>query len=223
MHLTPEDHAAVTAAVKAAEANTSGEIVTIVAGKSDGYVDIAVQYAVLAMLLVLALLATFPAWVDHLHALIRDPWTEHVSTGAALTIATALAAATFLAVRLILTAAPLRIALTPKATKARRVRRRALALFRASAEHRTMAATGVLLYLSLAEHRAEIIADVGIHERVSPDVWGHAMAALIAGVKDGRAGDGMAAAVEEIGVVLAEHFPRTGSNPNELPDRLIEL
>ena len=86
-----------------------------------------------------------------------------------------------------------------------------------------MAATGVLLYLSLAEHRAEIIADVGIHERVSPDVWGHAMAALIAGVKDGRAGEGMAAAVEEIGVVLAEHFPRSGSNPNELPDRLIEL
>ena len=58
---------------------------------------------------------------------------------------------------------------------------------------------------------------------MSPDVWGHAMAALIAGVKDGRAGEGMAAAVEEIGVVLAEHFPRSGSNPNELPDRLIEL
>jgi putative membrane protein len=49
------------------------------------------------------------------------------------------------------------------------------------------------------------------------------MAALIAAVKDGRPGDGMAAAVEEIGVVLAEHFPHSGSNPNELPDRLIEL
>ena len=115
------------------------------------------------------------------------------------------------------------MALTPGATKARRVRRGALALFRASAEHRTVAATGVLLYLSLDEHRAEIIADAGIHDRVSPDVWGHAMAALVSAVKDGRPGDGMAAAVEEIGVVLAEHFPRSAGNPNELPDRLIEL
>jgi putative membrane protein len=223
MRLTPEDHAKVTAAVAAAEQKTDGEIVTIVARSSDPYHDVGLHYAVLAMLLVPALLGAFPQSVDALHALVRDPWTEHVSTSAALTIATVLAAVTFLAVRYLLAIRPLRMALTPHATKARRVRARALALFRASAEHRTMAATGVLLYLSLDEHRAELIADAGIHDRVSPDVWGHAMAALIAAVKDGRPGDGMAAAVEEIGVVLAEHFPHSGSNPNELPDRLIEL
>lgn len=223
MRLTPEDHAKVTAAVAAAEEHTDGEIVTIVARSSDAYHDVGLHYSVLAMLLVLALLAVFPGWVDALHAVVRDPWTEHVSTSAALTIATFLATVAFLLVRYLLAIRPLRMALTPGATKSRRVRARALALFRASAEHRTMAATGVLLYLSLDEHRAELIADAGIHNRVSPDVWGHAMAALITAVKDGRPGDGMAAAVGEIGVVLAEHFPRSGSNPNELPDRLIEL
>ena len=223
MRLSPDDHAKVTAAVTAAEARTDGEIVTIVARQSDAYHDVGLHYAVLAMLLVLAILSVFPGWVDGLHALVRDPWTEHVTISAALTIATFLAAVTFLLVRYLLAYRPLRMALTPGATKARRVRRRALALFRASAEHRTVAATGVLLYLSLDEHRAEIIADAGIHDRVSPDVWGHAMAALVSAVKDGRPGDGMAAAVEEIGVVLAEHFPRSAGNPNELPDRLIEL
>ena len=223
MRLSAEDHAKVTAAVAAAEEHTDGEIVTIVARTSDAYHDVGLHWAVLASLLVLALLSAFPNSVDAIHFLTGDPWNEHVSTGTALTIATVLATVTFLAVRYLLAIRPLRMALTPAATKTRRVHARALALVRASAEHRTIAATGVLLYLSLDEHRAEIVADVGIHSRVSSDVWGHAMAALVAAVKDGRPGDGMAAAVQEIGVVLAEHFPRTGSNPNELPDRLIEL
>ena len=223
MRLTPEDHAKVTAAVTAAEHATDGEIVTIVARSSDSYHDVGLHYAVLAMLLLLSLLAVFPDWVDALHALMRDPWTEHVSISTALTIATFLAALTFLIVRYLLAIPALRMALTPGATKSRRVHARALALFRASAEHRTIASTGVLLYLSLGEHRAEIVADAGIHDRVSADIWGHAMEALVTAVKDGRPGDGMAAAVGEIGAVLAEHFPRNASNPNELPDRLIEL
>lgn len=223
MRLSGEDHAKVTAAVAAAERNTVGEIVTIVARRSDSYHDVGLHWAVLAMLLVLALLATFPGAIDAIHLLTGDPWNEHVSTATALTVATFFAAATFLLVRYLLAIPALRMALTPGATKTRRVHARALTLFRASAEHRTAAATGVLLYLSLDEHRAELVADAGIHSRVSADVWGHAMAVLLEAVKDGRPGDGMAAAVAEIGVVLAEHFPRTGSNPNELPDRLIEL
>lgn len=223
MRLTAADHAAVSAAVTAAELRSDGEIVTIVARSSDAYHDVGLHYAVLAMLLVLSLLAAFPQAVDVVHVFTGDAWGEHVSTGTALTIATVSAAVTFLAVRYLLAIRPLRMALTPRATKARRVHARALALFRASAEHRTIAATGVLLYLSLDEHRAEIIADAGIHDRVSPDVWGHAMASLVTALKDGRPGDGMAAAVQEIGDVLAEHFPRSAGDTNELPDRLIEL
>ena len=105
----------------------------------------------------------------------------------------------------------------------RRVRRRAFDLFRAAAEARTKGRTAVLLYLSLDEHRAELIADAAIHSRVNADVWGEAMAALLTGVKAGRTGDGMADAVALIGRVLAEHFPRSDGDTNELPDRLIEL
>lgn len=222
MRLTEADHARVTAAVSAAEAETDGEIVTVVAGRSDAYHDVALHWTVLAMLLVLALLAWQPSPVEWLHAMLVDAWSDTPPRWY-LTFALILMAVTFLVARVILAIDVLRIALTPGATRTRRVHARALALFRTAAEKRTRASTGVLLYLSLAEHRAEIIADESIHSKVSADVWGEAMAALILAVKDGRPGDGLAEAVTQIGKVLAEHFPRSEGDTNELPDRLIEL
>lgn len=222
MRLTEADHARVTAAVSQAELATDGEIVTVVAGRSDAYHDVALHWTVLAMLFVLALLAWQPAPVEWLHAHLIDAWSDTPPRWY-LTFALMLMAVTFLVARVILAIDALRIALTPGATRTRRVHARALALFRTAAEKRTRASTGVLLYLSLAEHRAEIIADESIHSKVSADVWGEAMAALIAAVKDGRPGDGLAEAVAQIGKVLAEHFPRSEGDTNELPDRLIEL
>lgn len=223
MRLSEADHRRVTAAVTAAETQTDGEIVTIVARRSDDYHDVALLWAMLAMLLVLALLATFPHVIESVHGWFGDPWGEAASPGHVLLIAMAAMVVSFLAARLLFAWWPLRLALTPRSAKARRVRRKALALFRAGAEARTVASTGVLLYLSIDEHRAEIIADTAIHSRVDPAVWGDAMAALIAAVRDGRPADGMADAVTGIGAVLAEHFPRSAGDTNELPDRLIEL
>ncbi|KRC79720.1 TPM domain-containing protein [Sphingomonas sp. Root241] len=222
MRLTEADHARVSAAVTEAELATDGEIVAVVAGRSDAYHDVALHWTVLAMLLVLALLAWQPAPVEWLHAHLIDAWSETPPRWY-LTFALILMAVTFLVARVILALDALRIALTPGATKSRRVHARALTLFRAAAEKRTKASTGVLLYLSLAEHRAEIIADESIHSKVSAEVWGEAMAALILAVKDGRPGDGLAEAVAQIGKVLAEHFPRSEGDTNELPDRLIVL
>jgi putative membrane protein len=222
MRLTEADHARVSAAVTEAELATDGEIVAVVAGRSDAYHDVALHWTVLAMLLVLALLAWQPAPVEWLHAHLIDAWSETPPRWY-LTFALILMAVTFLVARVILAFDALRIALTPGATKSRRVNRRALTLFRAAAEKRTKASTGVLLYLSLAEHRAEIIADESIHSKVAAEVWGEAMAALILAVKDDRPGDGLAEAVAHIGKVLAEHFPRSEGDTNELPDRLIVL
>lgn len=222
MRLTADDHARVTAAVAAAERTTDGEIVTIVARSSDAYHDAALHWAILAMLLVPAVLASVPALAHVAASPFADEWSEP-STATLLLVTLGAQALAFLLVRLLLSHRPLRLALTPHATKARRVRARAMALFSAAAEHRTTGRTGVLLYLSLDEHRAEIIADAAIHGRVSPETWGEAMGALLPELRAGHPGAGMAAAVERIGVVLAEHFPKTEDDVNELPDRLIEL
>ncbi len=221
MRLSNLDHDRVTTAVRDAERDTDGEIVTIVAAASDRYHDVSLHYAVLAMLLVPALLAFRPGVAEAIYARL-DPWSP-APTGALFGIALILMVLMFLLVRLVLAYAPLRTAVTPGPTKTRRVRRRALLLFRAGAEKRTRASTGVLLYLSIAERRAEIVADAAIHSRVPDEIWGEAMAAVIAGVRDDRPGDGMADAVARIGQVLHDHFPRSGKPLNELPDRLIEL
>jgi len=223
MALSPEDHARVSAAVAAAEAGTSGEIVTLVATRSDAYHDLALHWAVLAMLAMLAALSTWPGIALGLHGLVAGAWADAAGPGRLYLYALVLAAAAFLLARVALAAMPVRMALTPGATKARRVRRAAMAHFRSAAEGRTAAGTGVLLYLSLAERRAEIVAEAGIHAAVKPEWWGEAMAVLLSHVRDGRPGDGLAAAVERIGAVLAEHFPRSENDVNELPDRLVEL
>ena len=75
----------------------------------------------------------------------------------------------------------------------------------------------------MAERRAEIIADEAIAAKVGPEVWGDAMHALLTEVRQGRVADGMVAAVEQVGAVLSQHFPRGADDVNELPDRLIEV
>jgi putative membrane protein len=217
------DHASVTEAVARAERSSDGEIVTIVAPRSDAYHDVGLHYAVLAMLLVPTAVALLPqSWIDWGLGLVFG-WNASLSFRLLMLLLVIAMTVVFLAVRLAFAWMPLRMALTPGSTKTRRVRRRAVELFRAGTEKRTKGRTGILLYLSLLEHRAEIVADEAIHSRVDADVWGEAMAALVEGVKGGRAGEGMALAVEKIGEVLAQHLPPTLGNPNELPDRLIEL
>lgn len=223
LRLTPEDHARVTAAVTEAERSSDGEIVTIVTDRSDKYHDVALHRAALASLAAMALAALFPQIVIGALDLVLGAWRPAPSPGELLAALTILAAATFLVALLVLRAPALRAALTPPATKTRRVRARALDLFKAGTEARTQGRTGILLYLSLYEHRAEIVADAAIHSKVMPEVWGDAMGDLVTHVRQGRAGEGMAAAVARMGAVLAEHFPRSADDTNELPDRLIEL
>ncbi|MGJ3626601.1 hypothetical protein AB5I41_06565 [Sphingomonas sp. MMS24-JH45] len=85
----------------------------------------------------------------------------------------------FLVARVLLAWRPLRLALTPNATKSRRVRRRAVQYFRLAAENRTAGREAVLLYLSTAEHRAELVTDAAVHAAVPAERWGEAMAALL--------------------------------------------
>jgi putative membrane protein len=223
MRFSEADRERIGAAVAAAEVRSDGEIVTIVAPRSDAYHDVGLHYAVLLMLFVPVWFAFMPqGWIDWAVAMVLG-WGAELTRPLAMTYLFVKLAGAFLVVRLLFLWMPLRMALTPKGTKNRRVRRRAVELFRVAAEQRTKGRTGVLLYLSLLERRVEIVADEAIHSKVEPEVWGEAMAVLLAEVKAGRPGEGMARAVEKIGDVLAACLPASHENPNELPDRLIEL
>ena len=221
--MTDADHDIVTAAVARAEENSDAEIVTIVARRSDAYHDVGLHWAVLCAFLVPAFAAAFPAHYEGALIWLLGEWTHELPLRMLLLFLLGHMILKFLAVRYLLAIPALRMLFTPAATKSRRVRRRALLLFRTSAESRTARLTGLLLYLSLDEHRAEIVADEAIASKVSPEVWGEAMAALIDEARAGRIAQGMALAIDKAGIILAEHCPRSSTNPNELPDRLIEL
>lgn len=222
-HVSEADHDIVTAAVAAAEAHTSGEIVTVVAAKSNDYDDVALVWASVIAFIAMSVIALFPDFYRTLYDRLTGGWGHDLTANQWLGTVIAVGVLKWIGMWLILLWRPLRMALTPRAIKAQRVRSRAIDLFKVGTEAKTLGRTGVLLYLSLKEHRADIVADEAIAAKVTPEIWGNAMAALIERVRVGKPGEGMAEAVRQMGIVLAEHFPKGDENPNELPDRLIEL
>jgi putative membrane protein len=135
-----------------------------------------------------------------------------------------LQAALFIVTLVIVALPPVRRALTPRAFKRERVRRRALEQFAAKNLHLTRERTGVLIFVSFAEHMAELIADEGIATHVEPRIWDQAMAALTDGLRRGEPGAGLAAAIAICGEVLAERFPPDrDDNPDELPNAVVVL
>jgi putative membrane protein len=223
VYLSEADHARVSAAVAEAESRTAGEIVTVVADRSDGYSDVALAWSAIVAftaLIVLALVPDFYLWlVDR----VLDNWQHEWTPREIFALAAVVAIAKFLGMWLIQLWPPLKFWLVLPPIRTRRTLERAVALFKVGAERRTHGRTGILIYLSMREHRAQIIADEAIAAKVAPETWGEAMATMLAHIGDGRVADGMIAAVEHVGAVLAEHFPRAEDDTNELPDRLIEL
>lgn len=223
VQMTDADHKIVSDAVAAAEAHSAGEVVTIITQRSDAWHDIALIWSALAALLALSALELAPGFylglVERVLGLWSFEWTPRAVLGLALTVATLKFASMYVLMRF----TPLGLWLTPRFVRNARVRARALTCFRVGAESRTSGRTGVLIYVSLDEHHAEIIADAAIASKVSPETWGHAMKAMLDPLRAGQIAQGIAAAVGEVGQVLGQHFPRSDDDTNELPDRLIEV
>jgi len=223
MRLSDADRERVSAAIAAAETNSSGEIVAVATPISDAYHDVALHWALVPLFAVLAWAAWRPTALIWWYNFLFGGWSPDPTLSQLFTLLMFFAALKFTVALVILKWMPLRLLLTPASTKHRRVRRRAVTVFRAAAEKRTAGRTGILIYLSMVERRAEIVADEAILKVTDEHTWGEAMHALIAEVREGRPGEGIVAAIERVGVVLAEHFPRSAGDVNEIPDKLIEL
>ena len=222
MTVTDQDHRLVTGAIAAAETRSSAEILAIATARSDTYLDVVMHWAAVGALAIPVLVAALPP--ECIDALIRPVLGWHADDIIwRLIMLFVVQVLVFVAVRYLISETPLRYWLTPASLKSGRVRRRALSIFKVSTEARTHGRNGVMIYLSLAEHRAELVADAAVHGTVPREAWGEVMAALVDAVADGRPGEGLAAAVTAVGDLLAPHFPPGSANPNEIPDRLIEV
>ena len=220
--VTPADRARIRDAVEAAEAKTAGEIFTVIAGASDDYRVIPILWATLAALLA-PLLILVGEWLAGW--LSGEVWNADTMAPAGLPAGWVYAAqlAVFILLAIVLSLPRIRPLVVPRSVKDERAHAVAVQQFLAHGLHLTEQRTGVLIFVSLAEHYAEIIADAAIAKKVDQAVWDGAMAALLAEIRAGRLADGLVAAVGRVGVVLAEHFPPRRRDENELSDDLVIL
>jgi putative membrane protein len=230
LKLTDADRDRIAAAVAEAETKTSGEIFCVMAKKVGEYREASFAWAaVFALALPFAGVA-FGLTPDKLPLpFLGADWKAAQSSGIDGAVTNALIAyaltqaVLFVVLLLFFLLPPVRRFLTPKALKRERVRRAALEQFFAKALHLSEGRTGVLIFASEAERMVEIVADEDIHEKAGEDQWEGAAQRLVAGIKAGKVADGYVDAIKHVGHVLAQHFPANGPNPNQLPDRLIEI
>ncbi len=200
MEMSPEDRDRIVAAIRAVEARTTGEIVCVVAEQSSDSGALPI------------LLAAFAA--------LAAPWLLVAFTTLPVVTILSIQVLIFVASALLLCLPRVRIALIPRRARRAMAFRVATEQFFTRSISRKHDRSGVLIFVSLAEHYARIIADDGIAARVPQSHWQGAVDALIEHTRDGRVADGFVAAIDLCADVLAREFPSTEDSPNELPDRI---
>jgi putative membrane protein len=203
--ISDADKAKINDAIRAAESQTSGELYCVLAQNAGGYRLVPIAWAAALALLV--------------------PWPLIAGTTWSAMTVYVIQLVVFSATALGLSQPGIRFHIVPGRTKRERAHAAAMRQFWAHGMHKTEGRTGVLIFAAEAERYVEIIADGGINAKVTQDVWDGAVASVIAAIKEGRPADGFIQAIEQCGAVLAQHFPApAGSvNPDELPDRLVEI
>jgi putative membrane protein len=200
---SPEDKDRVAAAIAEAESKTAGEIYVVVAHGAEEFRYVPVIWAALAALVL--------------------PWPLHLLTSLSTTTILVLQAMVFVGAALIMSHPSIQHHVVPNAIAAERTRRQAYEQFLAHGVHLTEARTGVLIYVTPRNRRVEIVADVGIHSKVGEPAWEELAQEIAGAARNGQLLDGMLNAIHKAGVVLAQHFPPSERNPNELSDRMVEI
>jgi putative membrane protein len=207
--LSDADHRRIADAIRRAEESTSGEIYCVLARRSDSYFFPSAFFAAAMILLAMGVAGFLieGSWIDPPH---------HVLPLSGI--------AAFASAILVLALVPrLRILMVPRHLRYRRASANAVGQFLGRNIHRTADRTGVLIFVSLEERYAEVVADAGVNAVVTQESWNALVGALVEAASRDALADGFVAAVEAAGRVLAAHFPPERGQQNELSDHLVEL
>ena len=203
MLISPDDQKRIAHAISVAERATAGEIVAVVAESSGSYLSSSFLWASVAALAVPLPLIHWTWWP------IQTIYIVQI--------------AVFVILALLFTYQPLRLALTPRRMKHRLAHQRALEQFLAQNLHTTPGRTGVLIFVSVAERYAEIVADAEINRHVPVETWTGIVNDLTGHIAEGEAAKGFLHAIEAAGKQLAAHFPPGTHHRDTLPNHLILL
>ncbi len=200
MHMRAEDRERISAAIRAAEAKTSGEIVCVLARTSS-------DTTALPLLLAAAMA-------------LAAPWLLLAFTEFSVERILLLQIVVFLLAAVLLCLPGVRVALLPRRARRAAAHRTAMEQFVIRGIARKKDRSGILIFVSLAERYARIIADQGIAARVPQSDWQAAVDSLVAHMRGGHIVEGYLAAIKACETVLVTHFPRTEMSRDELPDRI---
>ncbi len=203
--VTTEEQQRVLAAIRAAEEKTNAELVTVIARASDDYRYIPLLWASLIALVSPALVIQTPLYD-------ADPL-----------LLFGLQMATFLVLAAVFSLPALRARLIPKGVREWRAANMAHRQFLDQGLHHTTGETGLLIFLSEAEHFVEILADRGISREVDDAEWSDIVKEFIDAVHAGEVEKGLVHTIDRCGDILARAVPKTPDNHNELDDRLVLL
>lgn len=190
-------------AINAQEKRTDAELVTVLARQADDYRYVTLLWAALLSLLVPVALLFLPVWLTPFEALLLQ-W------GVLLVLA------------VLFRLKPVQFRVVPRRLQRLRAASLARQAFLEQGLHRTRGGTGLLIFVSEAEHYVEILADQGIARHVDDSEWQTIVNAFIDRVKAGRVAEGFQECVAACGDKLATHVPAT-EQKNELPNHLIML
>ena len=190
-------------AIGAQEKRTDAELVTVLARQADDYRYVTLLWAALLSLLVPVALLFLPVWLTPFEALLLQ-W------GVLLVLA------------VLFRLKPVQFRVVPRRLQRMRAAGLARQAFLEQGLHRTRGGTGLLIFVSEAEHYVEILADQGIARHVDDSEWQTIVDAFITRVKAGRVAEGFQECVAACGDKLATHVPAT-EQKNELPNHLIIL
>lgn len=199
--LSEADQLAVSEAIAAVERNTDAELVTVLARQADSYHYIPALWAAAIALLAPAALALTPLWLSLWDVLLLQ-WLIFVVAICVLRIPSIM------------------FRLIPKSIRVWRAGNLARRQFLEQNLHHTRGQTGVLIFVSEAEHYVEIIADRGIDQHVSAEQWRAIVDAFTQSVRRGDILQGFVHCIESCGVLLQNHVPVTDQK-NELPNHLV--
>jgi putative membrane protein len=199
MSLSKEDHDRIAIAIRSAEANTSSEVVCVLARTSSH-------------------LTALPIFVAAVVAL-AVPWVLMFLTVMTVQRILSLQVIIFIGLLMLLSMPKIRVALTPRNVRRAVAHRLALDQFVSRGLGHNRQRRGVLIFVSLAERYARIIVGDEVAALIPQSHWQLAVDALTAHMRNGRIADGFVAAIDLCVSELAKHFPRAEGGRNN-PERI---
>jgi uncharacterized membrane protein len=87
---------------------------------------------------------------------------------------------------------------------------------------KTRERNAVLIFVAPRAHKFAVVGDQAIHEKCGEQFWQHVVDGMRIHFQNEKFSHALTEAINEVGKVLATHFPRTSPNANELPDEIVE-